>query len=379
MQPIRKIIHIDMDAFYASVEQRDRPEFKGKPVIVGGDPKSRGVVAACSYEARKFGIHSAMPSVTAYRLCPNAVFIRPRFDMYREVSSQLREIFCEYTDLVEPLSLDEAFLDVTENYKGMPSATLIAQEIKRKVYDRTGGLTSSAGVSFNKFLAKVASDINKPDGITVITPEMADEFIDKLPIRKFFGVGKVTEEKMLNIGIKTGADLKEYKKEQLIQIFGKSGNYFYDIAHGLDDRPVEPNRIRKSIGKETTFSEDIDDTDHIIEILEDIAAKLENSLIKKDAKGRTITLKVKYFDFQSITRSITIDEPAEGASVIMKYVRPLLSKTEAGEKKVRLLGISISNFDDQETNSGKVCKYRQLPLPFKFPDAKDTRNESQLW
>ena len=261
----------------------------------------------------------------------------------------------------------------------MPSATLIAQEIKRKVYDRTGGLTSSAGVSFNKFLAKVASDINKPDGITVITPEMADEFIDKLPIRKFFGVGKVTEEKMLNIGIKTGADLKKYKKEQLIQIFGKSGNYFYDIAHGLDDRPVEPNRIRKSIGKETTFSEDIDDTNHIIEVLEDIAAKLENSLIKKDAKGRTITLKVKYFDFQSITRSITIDEPAEGASVIMKYVRLLLSKTEAGEKKVRLLGISISNFDDQETNSGKVCKYRQLPLPFKFPDAKDTKNEFQLW
>ena len=376
---MRKIIHIDMDAFYASVEQRDRPEFKGKPVIVGGDPKSRGVVAACSYEARKFGIHSAMPSVTAYRLCPNAVFIRPRFDLYRQISSQLREIFCEYTDLVEPLSLDEAFLDVTENYKGMLSATLIAQEIKRKVYDRTGGLTSSAGVSFNKFLAKVASDINKPDGITVITPEMADEFIDKLPIRKFFGVGKVTEEKMLNLGIKTGADLKKYQKEQLIQIFGKSGGYFYDIAHGLDDRPVEPNRIRKSIGKETTFSEDIDDTDHIIEILEDIAAKLENSLIKKDAKGRTITLKVKYFDFQSITRSITIDEPAEGASVIMKYVRPLLSKTEAGEKKVRLLGISISNFDDQETNSGKVCKYRQLPLPFKFPDAKDTRNESQLW
>ena len=379
MQPIRKIIHIDMDAFYASVEQRDRPEFKGKPVIVGGDPKSRGVVAACSYEARKFGIHSAMASVTAYRLCPGAVFIRPRFDMYREVSAQLREIFYEYTGLVEPLSLDEAFLDVTENYKGMPSATLIARELKKKIFQRTGGLTSSAGVSFNKFLAKVASDINKPDGITVITPEMADEFIDKLPIRKFFGVGKVTEEKMLNIGIKTGADLKKYKKEQLIQIFGKSGNYFYDIAHGLDDRPVEPNRIRKSIGKETTFSEDIDDTDHIIEILEDIAAKLENSLIKKDAKGRTITLKMKYFDFQSITRSITIDEPAESASVIMKYVKPLLAKTEAGEKKVRLLGISISNFDDQETNSGKVCKYRQLPLPFKFPDAKDTRNESQLW
>ncbi|MBW2656683.1 MAG: DNA polymerase IV [Deltaproteobacteria bacterium] len=379
MQPIRKIIHIDMDAFYASVEQRDRPELKGKPVIVGGDPQSRGVVAACSYEARKFGIHSAMASSTAYRLCPDAVFIRSRFDVYRAVSSQIREIFCEYTDLVEPLSLDEAFLDVTENYKGMPSATLIAREIKRKVYDRTGGLTSSAGVSFNKFLAKVASDINKPDGITVITPEMADEFMNKLPIRKFFGVGKVTEEKMFSFGIKTGADLKKFKKEKLIQLFGKSGSYFYDIAHGLDDRPVEPNRIRKSIGKETTFSEDINDTDQMIEVLEDIAAKLENSLIKKDAKGRTITLKMKYFDFQSITRSITIDEPADSASVIMKYVRPLLSKTEAGEKKVRLLGISISNFDDQETNSVKVCKYRQLPLPFKFPNAKDTRNDFKLW
>ena len=323
-----------------------------------------------------FGIHSAMPSVTAYRLCPDAVFIRPRFDMYREVSAQLREIFYEYTGLVEPLSLDEAFLDVTENYKGMPSATLIAHELKKKIFQRTGGLTSSAGVSFNKFIAKVASDINKPDGITVITPDVADEFIDKLLIRKFFGVGKVTEETMLNLGIKTGADLKNYKKEQLIQIFGKSGRYFFDIAHGFDDRPVEPNRIRKSIGKETTFSEDIDDTDQMIQILEDIAVKLENSLIKKDAKGRTITLKVKYFDFQMNTRSITIDEPAESASVIMKCVKQLLAKTEAGDKKVRLLGISISNFDDQEI---KVERYRQLPLPFKYPDAKDTKNEFQLW
>jgi DNA polymerase-4 len=375
-QPIRKIIHIDMDAFYASVEQRDRPEFKGKPVIVGGDPQSRGVVAACSYEARKSGIHSAMPSVTAYRLCPDAVFVRPRFDVYREVSVQLREIFYEYTDLVEPLSLDEAFLDVTENHKGMPSATLIARELKKMIFQRTGGLTSSAGVSFNKFLAKVASDINKPDGITVIIPERADEFMDSLPIRKFFGVGKVTEEKMLTLGIKTGADLKKHRKEQLIQMFGKSGRYFYDIAHGFDHRPVEPNRIRKSIGKETTFSEDLDDTEQMIEILEDIAAKLENALIKKDAKGRTITLKVKYFDFQSITRSITVDEAAESASVIMKYVIPLLAKTEAGDKKVRLLGISISNFDDQEI---KIDRYRQLLLPFKFPDAKETRDEFQLW
>jgi DNA polymerase-4 len=379
MQPVRKIIHIDMDAFYASVEQRDRPELKGKPVIVGGDPQSRGVVAACSYEARKFGIHSAMASSTAYKLCPDAVFIRSRFDAYRAVSSQIREIFCEYTDLVEPLSLDEAFLDVTENYMGMPSATLIAQEIKKKIYKRTGKLTASAGVSFNKFIAKVASDMNKPDGITVITPDMADEFIDRLPIRKFFGVGKVTEEKMLSFGIKTGSDLKKFKEEKLIQLFGKSGSYFFNIAHGMDDRPVEPNRIRKSIGKETTLLEDIDDTDQMLEILENIAVRLENSLIKREAKGRRVTLKIKYFDFQSITRSVTIDETADNATVIMKYVQALLSKTEAGEKKVRLLGISISNFDGQETNSTKFCKYRQLPLPFKFPNAKDSKNDFKLW
>jgi DNA polymerase-4 len=256
---------------------------------------------------------------------------------------------------------------------------LIAREIKQKIYSRTGKLTASAGVSFNKFIAKVASDMNKPDGITVITPDMADEFIDRLPIRKFFGVGKVTEEKMLNLGIKTGADLRKFEKDQLIQLFGKSGSYFYNTAQGNDDRPVEPNRIRKSIGKETTLLEDIDDTDQMLEILEDIADRLENSLIKREAKGRTVTLKIKYFDFQSVTRSITIDEPADSASVIMKYVRPLLSKTEAGTKKVRLLGISISNFGDQETNSGKVCKYRQLPLPFKFPNAKDTRNDFKLW
>jgi len=317
-----------------------------------------------------------MASSTAYKLCPQAVFIRPRFDAYRAVSSEIREIFYAYTDLVEPLSLDEAFLDVTENYKGMPSATIIARELKKKIFQRTDGLTSSAGVSFNKFIAKVASDVNKPDGITVITPEMADEFIDRLPIRKFFGVGKVTEEKMINLGIKTGADLKKFKKEQLIELFGKSGNYFYDIAHGMDERPVEPNRIRKSVGKETTFSEDIDDKDQMLEILDDIAVRLESSLTKRDAKGRTITLKIKYFDFQSITRSLTIDEPADNAAVIMKHIRPLLSKTEAGDKKVRLLGISISNFDGQEIN---IEKHRQLPLPFKFPDVKDKRDEFKLW
>jgi DNA polymerase-4 len=376
MPPIRKIIHIDMDAFYASVEQRDRPELKGKPVIVGGEPQSRGVVAACSYEARKFGIHSAMASSTAHRLCPGAVFIRPRFDVYKSVSSQIRDIFCEYTDLVEPLSLDEAFLDVTRNRKGMSSATLIAREIKKKIYERTGKLTASAGVSFNKFLAKVASDVNKPDGITVIPPEAADEFIEHLPIRKFFGVGRVTEEKMQGLGIKTGADLRKFEKTRLIQLFGKTGGYYYDIAHGLDDRPVEPDRVRKSIGKETTLPEDIDDIDQMGEILENLSFKVENSLIMSETKGRTITLKVKYFDFKSITRSITVEEPVESAATIMNYVKPLLSKTAAGEKKVRLLGITISNFDDQDACCDRCG---QLLLPFRFRHDSSMRNEPYLW
>jgi DNA polymerase-4 len=362
MNKIRKIIHIDMDAFYASVEQRDRPELKGKPVVVGGDPNSRGVVAACSYEARKFGIHSAMPSSRAYKLCPHAVFLRPRFDVYRSVSTDIREIFQEYTDIVEPLSLDEAFLDVTKNKRGITSATLIAQEILKKIYEKTGQLTASAGVSFNKFLAKVASDFNKPNGITVITPDDATAFIDKLPIRKFFGVGKVTEEKMHNLGIKTGADLKKMDKERLINIFGKAGNYFYNIAQGIDNRPVETEWIRKSIGKETTFSEDIDDKEQMIEILNQLAVKIENILKRDGREGMTVTLKVKYFDFQSIS------EPIAGADIIMKYVPSLLDNTEAGMKKVRLLGISISNFTDE---SCKVRKCIQLPLPFNGWELED--------
>ncbi len=376
MPPIRKIIHIDMDAFYASVEQRDRPELKGKPVIVGGDPQSRGVVAACSYEARQFGIHSAMASSTAHRLCPGAVFMRPRFEVYKSVSSQIRDIFCEYTDLVEPLSLDEAFLDVTQNRKGINSATLIAREIKKKIYERTGKLTASAGVSFNKFLAKVASDVHKPNGITVIPPEAADEFIERLPIGKFFGVGRVTEEKMHRLGIKTGADLRKFEKTNLIQLFGKTGGYYYDIAHGLDDRPVNPNRIRKSIGKEITLPEDIDDTDQMVEILENLSFKVENSLIRSEARGRTVTLKVKYFDFKSITRSITVEEPVETAATIMKYVNPLLLKTAAGKKKVRLLGITVSNFDDQDACCDRCG---QLFLPFRFRRESSVRGDHSLW
>jgi len=374
MVKVRKIIHIDMDAFYASVEQRDRPELREKPVIVGGDPRSRGVVAACSYEARKFGIHSAMASSTAYRLCPQAIFVRSRFDVYRRVSRQIREIFQEYTDLVEPLSLDEAFLDVTVNHKRIPSATLVAREIKRKIFDRTGGLTASAGVSFNKFLAKVASDFHKPNGITVVTPDRAESFVDDLPIRKFFGVGKVTEEKMLGLGIKTGADLKRFGKEALIRNFGKAGGYFFDIARGVDERPVEPDRIRKSIGKETTLLEDIDDLNQMASILEEIAMQVENSLSKQEAKGRTITLKVKYFDFQCVTRSLSVDQPVDSAKVLLEHAIELLSRTEAGPKKVRLLGISVSNFEDRNLES-RPCA--QLLLPLKFPEAAVTSRD--LW
>jgi DNA polymerase-4 len=341
----RKIIHVDMDAFYASVEQRDFPHLKGKPVIVGGDPNSRGVVAACSYEARKYGIHSAMASSMAYRLCPRAVFVRPRFDVYRRVSQQIRHIFHEYTDLVEPLSLDEAFLDVTENKKGMLYAADMAKKILLEIFNRTG-LTASAGVSFNKFLAKVASDYRKPHGLTVITPKLADQFIANLPIRKFHGVGRVTEQKMLALGIKTGADLKQRSREELVNRFGKVGNYYYDIAHGCDERPVNPTRERKSLGQEQTFDKDIDNKEEMISFLGEQARDIETYLKKYNLMGRTVTLKVKYFDFKSISRSITPGEPIREAAVIMKYAGPLLDKTEAGEKKVRLLGISISNFAD---------------------------------
>jgi DNA polymerase-4 len=341
---IRKIIHVDMDAFYASVEQRDNPELKGKPVIVGGAPDKRGVVATCSYEARKFGIHSAMPSRTAFRLCPQAIFLRPRFDVYKKVSDQVREIFHEYTDLVEPLSLDEAYLDVTENKKGLLLAVEVAKDILRNIVERTG-LTASAGVSFNKFLAKVCSGVKKPNGITVVTPKKADLFIGRLPIGKFFGVGKVTEKKMLELGIKTGADLKKVPEEELVNHFGKVGSFYYRIVRCRDDRPVNPHCERKSIGKETTLEQDIDNRQQMLQILEKIARDLEAYLKKRHIRGRTVTLKVKYFDFKSITRSITVPGAVDEAVVMMKYVTELLEKTEAGAKKVRLLGISLSNLD----------------------------------
>ena len=363
MQPIRKIIHIDMDAYYASVEQRDHLALRGKPVIVGGDPRSRGVVAACSYEAREFGIHSAMACATAYKRCPQAIFVRPRFDVYQSVSHQIREIFLDYTDLVEPLSLDEAFLDVTHNKMNLSSATQIAQAIRQHIFNKTKGLTASAGVSFNKFLAKVASDCNKPNGITVITPDQAARFIDQLPIRKFFGVGKVTEERMLNLGIKTGADLKKISLERLVHYFGKAGNYYYQIAHGRDDRPVQPDRVRKSYGKETTFKSDIDDTDQMLAILEGLAQQVVEGLQREGQRGLTLTLKVKYHDFQTVTRSVTLPEPVAATDPVMVHLKGLLANTEAGNKAVRLLGLSVSNFLDKQR---KTKGWVQLPLPFDY-------------
>ncbi len=352
-----------MDAFYAAVEQRDHPAHKGRPVIVGGDPDKRGVVAACSYEARRFGIHSAMSAVRARKLCPHAVFIRPRFDVYRGVSQEIREIFREYTDLVEPLSLDEAFLDVTRNRRGTDSATHLAMEIRERIRKRTR-LTASAGVSFNKFLAKVASDINKPDGITVVPPEAAGAFIDSLPIRKFFGVGKCTEQKMRRLGIRNGADLKAMDWRALVDHFGKAGLYFHKIAHGLDDRPVVRERIRKSIGKETTLSEDIDDRRRMVAILEEIAERLEEAMADRRLAGMTVTLKVKYFDFQSVTRSHTGHTPVASAEAILSRIRFLLDETAAGPKKVRLLGITLSNLIDLDRRGGPPL---QLPLPFELP------------
>lgn len=359
MDAQRKIIHIDMDAFFAAVEQRDRPELRGQPVVVGGDPGGRGVVATCSYEARRFGIHSAMSCARAYRLCPQAIFVRPRFDAYREVSLQIREIFHEYTELVEPLSLDEAYLDVTENKPGMVSATWVAQEICRKIR-RSTGLTASAGVSYTKFLAKIASDINKPAGLTVITPQQAEGFIAGLPVRRFHGVGRVTEKRMQNLGIRTGADLRRRSLEELERYFGKAGRYYYYIARGIDRRSVVPNRMRKSIGKETTLSEDIADRSRLLTILGDLAGRVAALLQARQTSGLTLILKVKYCDFQTVTRSSTRAEPIGSAAELLALAEELFGKTEAGERAVRLLGITVSGL----TTEVPAEQPLQLELPF---------------
>lgn len=345
---VRKIIHIDMDAFYAAVEQRDHPQWRGKPVIVGGDPQKRGVVATCSYEARKFGIHSAMPSREALQRCPQGIFVLPRMAVYKQVSHQLRALFHDYTDLVEPLSLDEAYLDVTDNKKKTASATVLARDLLARIEQETR-LTASAGVSYNKFLAKVASDFRKPHGLTVIPPEKAAAFIAGLPIRRFFGVGKVTEKKMLTLGIKTGADLRQKSLDDLTRHFGKAGRIYYYFARGIDERPVEPYRIRKSMGREKTFEKDLLDPKMIYHELKQLCGQVGHLLGQAQRQGSTVTLKVKYHDFVQITRAVTLDQPVFTADAIWSAVESLLPKTLVGQKKVRLLGVALSGLSRLES------------------------------
>ena len=338
----RKIIHVDMDAFYASVAQLDNPELKGKPIAVGGGGK-RGVVAAASYEARKYGVRSAMSGVLARQKCPHLIFVKTDFERYKEISTKIRQIFYEYTDLVEPLSLDEAYLDVTENKKGNPSASLIAQEIRDRIYSELD-LRASAGISINKFIAKVASDINKPNGQKTINPEEVLLFLEELSINKFYGVGKVTAAKMNNLGIFNGLDLKNKPLEELTKLFGKSGTYYYNIVRGIHHSTVKPNRIRKSIAAERTFSENISSEVFMLERLHKIAEELERRMIASETKGKTITLKIKYSDFTQQTRSKTVQNFIQKKDEIMQIVKELLYQ-EKFKNSVRLLGISFSNLD----------------------------------
>jgi DNA polymerase-4 len=351
----RKIIHIDMDAFYASVEQRDNPALRGKPVAVGGS-RERGVVAAASYEARKFGVRSAMPSVTAKRQCPDLIFVKPRFDAYRAVSLQIREIFAQHTSLIEPLSLDEAYLDVTENLQGIATATEIAEQIRAKILAETS-LTASAGVSYNKFLAKLASDHRKPNGLFVITPKMGPVFVENLPVGKFHGVGPATTAKMNRLGIETGLDLRAQALPFLQQHFGKSGPYFYWIARGIDERPVRADRVRKSVGAENTFSVDLITFETARDALLPIIDKVWRHCESAGTRGRTVTLKVKYADFQQITRSQSPRGGVAGRAALERIALELLTAQFPVVKGIRLLGVSISVLDH-----ASEADTEQLPL-----------------
>lgn len=353
----RKIIHIDMDAFYASVEQRDHPELRGKPVAVGFGG-NRGVVASASYEARKYKVRSAMPSITAKRLCPQLIFVPSRFDVYRAVSQQIKNIFLDYTDLVEPLSLDEAYLDVTSNKKNLNSGTLLAQDIRKRIFEETQ-LTASAGVSFNKFLAKIASDINKPNGIKVITPEEALDFLTSLPIEKFHGIGKVTAQKMKNLNIYTGGDLREWSEIALVTRFGKPGRHFYRIVRAEDDRAVNPNRIRKSIGAERTYSEDLADIELMKKKLSYLSGLVFEYMSQRNNFGRTVTIKIKSSDFQTITRSKSFGSEVRQAEQLEAIVHGLLEENREEIKRVRLLGVAVSNLEKEKEEGGI-----QLRLPF---------------
>ena len=343
--PIRKIIHVDMDAFYASVEELDNPDLKGKPLAVGGN-EIRGVVSAANYEARKYGVRSAMSGYLAKKNCPHLTFVKPRFIRYKEISKQIRNIFFDYTDLVEPLSLDEAYLDVTVNKKGNPSATLIAQEIRQRIFDEVG-LKASAGISINKFIAKVASDFNKPNGQKTVNPEEVLQFLEDLEIRKFYGVGKVTADKMYKLGIFTGKELKEKPLEFLETNFGKSGSYYFDVVRGIHHSEVKPHRIPKSVGAERTFNENLSSEVFMLERLEHIANELEKRLKKSNIAGKTLTLKIKYSDFTLQTRSKTLPYFIAEKALILENAKELLYQ-EKLENSVRLLGISLANLNNGE-------------------------------
>jgi DNA polymerase IV len=337
---MRKIIHIDMDAFFASVEQRDNPELRGRPVAVGGGG-IRGVVASASYEARKYGVRSAMPGATAKRLCPDLIFVKSHFDVYKTVSRQIRDIFLDYTDLVEPLSLDEAYLDVTENKKNLNSATLIAQEIRQRIETETG-LTASAGISFNKFLAKIASDVNKPNGMKVILPGEALDFLEKLPIEKFHGIGQVTARRMHELSIFNGADLKKRSENELQQIFGKAGRHYFRMVRAEDEREVNPHRIRKSIGSERTFNEDIHDPAEMKARLSELAEQVHEYAARSNNFGRTVTIKLKTPDFRQFTRSRTFPQDVTQLEQIIQVAHELLDQNIEEIGAVRLLGVTIS-------------------------------------
>ncbi|MCM5661844.1 DNA polymerase IV [Galbibacter mesophilus] len=360
--PLRKIIHVDMDAFYASVEQMDNPELKGKPIAVGGSEK-RGVVSAASYEARKFGVRSAMSGYLAKKNCPELIFVRTRFDRYKEISSKIRQIFLDYTDLVEPLSLDEAYLDVTVNKKGNPSASNIAKEIRQRILEEVG-LTASAGISINKFIAKVASDYNKPNGQKTVEPDEVIPFLEDLEIRKFYGVGKVTTQKMYQLGIFTGKDLKSKSLEYLIEHFGKSGSFYYNVVRGIHLSAVKPNRIPKSVGAERTFSENLSSEIFMLERLENIADELERRLKKNKIAGKTITLKIKYSDFKLQTRSKTLDYFIADKSLILETAKELLYQ-ERLENSVRLLGISLANLNTEKDKAKETIK-ETISVQLKF-------------
>ena len=355
--PPRKIIHVDMDAFYASVEQRDDPSLRGKPVAVGG--QIRGVVAAASYEARKYGVRSAMPSVTAKRRCPDLIFVKPRFDAYRAVSHQIRAIFADYTPLIEPLSLDEAYLDVTEDLKGIGIATRIAEEIRARIRAETG-LTASAGVSYNKFLAKLASDQNKPDGLCVITPAKGEAFVATLPVKRFHGIGPKTAEKMAGMGIVTGADLKAQSLAFLTHNFGSAGEHYYNLARGICHRQVKPDRPYKSIGAEDTFVEDLILEADLVAELDRISRTVWRRIEEKAISGRTVTLKVKYRDFQILTRARSLDRFVSGREEFLEIGCALLHTLMPAAKGIRLLGLTLSNLSE---GAGDEPEPRELELP----------------